>query len=97
MARLIVVIVTVLAVIGVVMLLARADRQQTVIHHSLSWIGRAIEGLFTAALCAVIGGALFYAVGSYFDDGLGTLIGVLGGFLFFPIFFIRSFALGRIR
>lgn len=94
MARLVVVMIGVLATIGVVMIFARAGRQETVIHRGLGWIGRAIEGLFKAALCAVIGGALLYAGGAYFDDGLGTLVGVLGGLLLFPIFFIRSLRAG---
>jgi hypothetical protein len=94
MARLVVVMIGVLATIGVIMIFARAGRQETAINRGLSWIGRAIEGLFTAALCAVIGGALLYAGGSYFDDGLGTLVGVLGGLLLFPVFFIRSLRSG---
>lgn len=94
MARLVVVMITVLGVIGAVMIFARTGRQQTVIRSGMGWIGRAIEGLFTAALCAVIGGALLYAGGSYFDDGLGILVGVLGGLLLFPVFFIRSLRAG---
>lgn len=84
------VMVAMFAAGGIVIMTTRAGLQGIAIYRSLGWFGRVIEALFMAALSALVGGVLLYAGGSYIDDGVAVLIGVLGGLLLFPVFLVRS-------